>query len=473
MSSVSNLVMNKGPLSAVWIAGTMEDKVGKRTILSTDISTAAQQIIQEDRVNLVLRVSGMLLKGLAVVYSRKTKYMLGDCEEIINKIMQSFKTGSSVNLPDVMRSLPKEIGAVTIEQHADDGGRTQTFDLDEWARAHDPESEFIVQAAPLDFPSSTAENSQINTQVDYSSSTATNTQIISSSDADIHEFHFDNSRNNNIPNDVDLPVPEWVDLPENDDDVDAAPPPPMFDNFDGDDDDDAMSEENQNKKRTRIVDKGTTKGNVPQQRKRARPVASRREQAMPQNEELENLFELARQQFSATNQKNDNQDEDDFDDIPQPMMNDNFSDEPEVLRGNDNAPMSGGDSASEGSDSEDADDANSSVKTPNEDLLRTPQSTLFSPFPNVQFAVETTPRRTVETSITHETLKTLRKIKKSLDDKDEISFNNIFRGSSRRAAASAFLQVLILKSATNEIDISQKKPLGEIEITRGSNSESK
>lgn len=91
MSSISELILNSGPFSPVWIAGTMKDKIGKKVVLSTDIADIAEKIMSEDRINLVLRLSGMLLKGLVVVYSKKTMYMLSDCEDIITKIMQSFK----------------------------------------------------------------------------------------------------------------------------------------------------------------------------------------------------------------------------------------------------------------------------------------------------------------------------------------------------------------------------------------------
>ena len=109
MSSVSELILNSGLFSPVWIAGTMKDKLGKKVVLSTDIADIAEKIMHEDRINLVLRLSGMLLKGLVVVYSKKTQYMLNDCNDIITKIMQSFKT-NAVNLP----ASAKSTDAITI-----------------------------------------------------------------------------------------------------------------------------------------------------------------------------------------------------------------------------------------------------------------------------------------------------------------------------------------------------------------------
>ena len=136
MSNVSDLLLKKGTLSSIWIAGTMKDKLGKKVILQTDITSIVNQIMEDVRVNLVLRLSGMLLKGLVVVYSKKTQYMLVDCEEIISKIMQSFKPGA-VNLPQ-LKKVSSDALTIALDKEMSD---VETIDLNEWIKAQNPEQQ--------------------------------------------------------------------------------------------------------------------------------------------------------------------------------------------------------------------------------------------------------------------------------------------------------------------------------------------
>ncbi|OHS98494.1 N terminus of Rad21 [Tritrichomonas foetus] len=391
--------------------------------------------------------------------------MLGDCEDIINKIMQSFKTGSSVNLPDVVKNLPKEIGSITIESDRDgNNSHPTTFNLDEWANVHDPESEFIVQAAPLEFPSS--ENSQLSTQVDDFTSSTANSQILMSSEADLGESFVPNPARNFHEDDAQA-LPDWVDLPDNDDDV---PIPDYQNDFDNSDNENENDEEDNKRNRGRIVDKGTTKLNdQPKLRKRARPVASKRSNVLPQNDELEDLFNLAKEQFANTpNQANNNNNNGDDENEYEAFGFGGFDDDDnEVNRSNEIQNDDQNNSAESSTSEDDSNDESLSSKSDVE--VQKISSTMISPYPNVQFAVETTPRRTVESSVTQETIRTLGKLKRAMEGKKSVSFSEAFAGSSRRAAASAFLQVLVLKSAVGAINLHQNDPLGEIEIFQGEN----
>ena len=47
---------------------------------------------------ITLRLSGQLLLGIVRIYSRKTKYLLDDVNDILYKLKASFKLSSGVNL---------------------------------------------------------------------------------------------------------------------------------------------------------------------------------------------------------------------------------------------------------------------------------------------------------------------------------------------------------------------------------------
>ncbi|KAH0788808.1 N terminus of Rad21 [Histomonas meleagridis] len=453
MSAVSDLLLKKGNLSSVWIAGTMKDKLGKKVILQTDITSVANQIMDNVQINLVLRVSGMLLKGLVVVYSKKTQYMLVDCEEIISKIMQSFKP-DAVNLPSNKR-ITLDAATVPLGKEVP---KTETIDLDQWIIAQNPEQTFSIQAIPIEF--SVSDSSQTLTQLSdsgYSSSSVQSSQIFQS-DHDFGESPIQLQPIEKMPS---APlVPEWVDLPESEYE---APPQLDFD-------DTSTTEVEEEKTRARIVDssidlpdKKTT------QRKRVRSsVASHRRVILPQNEELENLFEIAKQQFVKPPIKEPESDDfqgfgglsdDDIEiertrdaEIPMPI--------PEDIDESSRPSLSGSDIEFEPRRS-----SLSGITTPSFGGEKHTFN-LESPFPNFKFAVEATPRKSVEDSITNNTIKTLNKLRKAMGDSESITFDKAFGGSSRHGAAYAFYQMLVLGS-TGAIKINQEEPYGQIEIIPG------
>lgn len=469
MSNVSELILNNGLFSPVWIAGTMKDKLGKKVVLSTDIADIADKIMKENRINLVLRLSGMLLKGLVVVYSKKTQYMLNDCNDIITKIMQSFKT-NAVNLPSTMKSND------TITISINTSTRTAEIangDINEWLQTGNPEEEFIVKQ-PLDFPTQ-SEASQLNTQLSDSSSLSS-----TPSSQALFSDTFNEPMQPPQPAGQDfepLPMPQW----------DTDEPVPVFDEIDDGPVDEPIhgqpeeqfetetetdTDNEKDKQKSRIVDSQIDLPNVRgQNRRKARaPAAKKKRAALPQNEELEELFDLAKQEFNKPPEQNEvDLDNSDLAFPPEDFRNpdalpDNESDIPDQPFVSDN--------------DEEPDRRISLPSTPNDylDITRknrfsaeqTPSSVkLISPYPNIQFAIEKTPRRSVEDSITNETISVLNKVTKGLKDKDSITFNQAFSGSSRHGIASAFYQLLVLRSTGYTINIEQENPYDQINILPG------
>lgn len=475
MSSISELILNSGPFSPVWIAGTMKDKIGKKVVLSTDIADIAEKIMSEDRINLVLRLSGMLLKGLVVVYSKKTMYMLSDCEDIITKIMQSFKT-NAVNLPPQSRS--GEAHTIPNNPQIQTVNLDSIGDIDKWLKEMNPEEAYYIKQPPLELPSQ-SENSQILTQLSESSSSLSSTpssQMLFS-DTLVEPIPPPQTTGQDFEQ---LPVPQWS--TDNDvvqpvfEDIDDNPideplNEPINDQTETETETESTTDNDREKQRSRIVDSQIDLPNVRgQHRRRARaPATIHKGTALPQNEELEELFDLAKQEFNKPPQQQETD-----------LENSDFAMPAEEVR-YDNLPDVSDSDIPEQQDFSDNEDNMRKISlpsTPNDylDISRrnklsaeqTPNSVkLYSPYPNIQFAIEKTPRRSVEDSITKETISVLNKVRKGLKDKESITFNQAFQGSSRHGAAAAFYQLLVLRSTGYTINVEQESPYEPINIRPG------
>lgn len=99
------LISPQGPLATVWLAANFDKKLHKQQLLQADIPELTE-IISNNQIT--LRLSGLLLLGVVRIYSRKTKYLLDDVNDILVKLKTSFKystgsrlgsDGTSVNLP--------------------------------------------------------------------------------------------------------------------------------------------------------------------------------------------------------------------------------------------------------------------------------------------------------------------------------------------------------------------------------------
>lgn len=89
----------KGALAKVWLAAHLDKKLSKAQIYQTNIKDSVDDILEGDASIIALRLSGQLLLGVVRIYSRKTRYLLEDCNEALVKIKMVFKP-SNVELPD-------------------------------------------------------------------------------------------------------------------------------------------------------------------------------------------------------------------------------------------------------------------------------------------------------------------------------------------------------------------------------------
>lgn len=96
----TEMLTKRGPLAKVWLASHVSSKLTKSTLLSTSISSSVEAILGPAFIQTIaLRLSGQLLLGVTRIYSRKTKYLLEDCNETLAKVKKAFRPGQ-VDLED-------------------------------------------------------------------------------------------------------------------------------------------------------------------------------------------------------------------------------------------------------------------------------------------------------------------------------------------------------------------------------------
>ncbi len=92
------IVVQKGPLSKVWLAAHYQRKLTKNLVVETDIEQSVKTLT-DPGTPLALRLSGQLLLGLVRIYSKKARYLQEDCGSAMANIKVVYKTGN-VDLPD-------------------------------------------------------------------------------------------------------------------------------------------------------------------------------------------------------------------------------------------------------------------------------------------------------------------------------------------------------------------------------------
>lgn len=141
---MTELLANQGPLAHVWLASNYDKRLSKAQLLKTNLVSSSELISNRpirpganlgqthqqsssstanDQSPITLRLSGQLLLGVVKIYSRKTKYLLDDIQEVLNKLKHSFTYASGaslgsaaaqVNVPASHTSLPN-VNRITLQ----------------------------------------------------------------------------------------------------------------------------------------------------------------------------------------------------------------------------------------------------------------------------------------------------------------------------------------------------------------------
>ncbi|XP_024860255.1 double-strand-break repair protein rad21-like protein 1 isoform X2 [Kryptolebias marmoratus] len=100
----------RGPLAKIWLAAHWERKLTKAHVFECNLETTIRDIISP-KMKIGLRTSGHLLLGVVKIYSRKTKYLLADCNDAVVKIKIAFRPGQT-DMP--VEGLEATIKAITL-----------------------------------------------------------------------------------------------------------------------------------------------------------------------------------------------------------------------------------------------------------------------------------------------------------------------------------------------------------------------
>ncbi|XP_020264389.1 sister chromatid cohesion 1 protein 3-like [Asparagus officinalis] len=100
------IIAKKRPLGTVWITAHLERKIKKHQLNEIDVASYAECIMFPE-VPIALRLSGHLLYGLVRIYSMKVKYLIQNCNRIVDDIRRVF-TSVQVNLPGEADHAPFE-----------------------------------------------------------------------------------------------------------------------------------------------------------------------------------------------------------------------------------------------------------------------------------------------------------------------------------------------------------------------------
>ena len=96
------LLQKSGPLARVWLSANLERKLSKTHILQSNLADSVEAIITPSQAPMALRLSGQLLLGVVRIYSRKARYLLDDCNEVLMKVKM-------VRLPRVGAFSPRSV----------------------------------------------------------------------------------------------------------------------------------------------------------------------------------------------------------------------------------------------------------------------------------------------------------------------------------------------------------------------------
>ncbi|XP_056690809.1 sister chromatid cohesion 1 protein 1 isoform X2 [Spinacia oleracea] len=122
------LLARKAPLGQIWMAATMHAKMNRKKLDQIDIIRICEEILNPS-VPMALRLSGILMGGVVIVYERKVRLLYDDVNRLLVEINSAWKVKPVVD-PTV---LPKsknqaKFEAVTLPENADLGDVEQTID---------------------------------------------------------------------------------------------------------------------------------------------------------------------------------------------------------------------------------------------------------------------------------------------------------------------------------------------------------
>ncbi|XBJ12895.1 hypothetical protein VPH35_017329 [Triticum aestivum] len=114
------LLARKAPLGQIWMAATLHAKINRKRLDKLDIIKICEEILNPS-VPMALRLSGILMGGVVIVYERKVKLLYDDVSRLLIEINEAWKIRPAVDhtvLPKGKAQAKYE--AVTLPENAMD-----------------------------------------------------------------------------------------------------------------------------------------------------------------------------------------------------------------------------------------------------------------------------------------------------------------------------------------------------------------
>ncbi|XP_044974032.1 sister chromatid cohesion 1 protein 1-like isoform X1 [Hordeum vulgare subsp. vulgare] len=90
------LLARKAPLGQIWIAATFKAKINRRRLDKLDIIKICEEILNPS-VPMALRLSGILMGGVVIVYKKKVKLLYDDVSRLLIELNQAWKIRPAVD----------------------------------------------------------------------------------------------------------------------------------------------------------------------------------------------------------------------------------------------------------------------------------------------------------------------------------------------------------------------------------------
>ncbi|PNX74361.1 sister chromatid cohesion 1 protein 1-like [Trifolium pratense] len=87
------LLARKAPLGQIWMAATMHAKINRKKLSKLNIIKICEEILNP-AIPMALRLSGILMGGVVIVYERKVKMLYDDVSRLLVEINEAWKVKS-------------------------------------------------------------------------------------------------------------------------------------------------------------------------------------------------------------------------------------------------------------------------------------------------------------------------------------------------------------------------------------------
>ncbi|KAL1197030.1 Sister chromatid cohesion 1 protein 1 [Cardamine amara subsp. amara] len=125
------LLARKAPLGQIWMAATLHAKINRKKLDKLDIIQICEEILNPS-VPMALRLSGILMGGVVIVYERKVKLLFDDVNRFLVEINGAWRTKTVPDptlLPKGRTHARKEAVTLPENEEADFGDFEQTRNI--------------------------------------------------------------------------------------------------------------------------------------------------------------------------------------------------------------------------------------------------------------------------------------------------------------------------------------------------------